>query len=62
MTNTETLNPLYVVGIYLADKPRDILYRLARSKNLWERCTAIVGTGQFIRQVDVAQRPRGLNS
>jgi 3-methyladenine DNA glycosylase AlkD len=48
------LGALYVVGIYLADKPRDILYRLARSKNIWERRTAIVGTGQFIRQGDVA--------
>jgi 3-methyladenine DNA glycosylase AlkD len=48
------LGALYVVGIYLADKPRDILYRLARSKNIWERRTAIVGTGQLIRQGDVA--------
>jgi len=48
------LGALYVVGIYLIDKPRDILYKLARSKNMWERRTAIVGTGQFIRQGDVA--------
>jgi 3-methyladenine DNA glycosylase AlkD len=48
------LGALYVVGIYLAGKPRDILYRLARSKNIWERRTAIVGTGQLIRQGDVA--------
>jgi 3-methyladenine DNA glycosylase AlkD len=47
------LGALYVVGIYLADKPRDILYKLARSKNIWERRTAIVGTGQLIRQGDV---------
>ncbi|MGB7209835.1 MAG: DNA alkylation repair protein [Pyrinomonadaceae bacterium] len=38
----------YVVGRYLADKPRDILYKLARSKNLWERRTAIVATAHFI--------------
>lgn len=38
----------YVVGRYLADKPRDILYRLARSKNMWERRTAIVATADFI--------------
>jgi 3-methyladenine DNA glycosylase AlkD len=44
----------YVVGGYLFDKPRDILYRLARSKNTWERRTAIVSTGYFIRQGDVA--------
>jgi 3-methyladenine DNA glycosylase AlkD len=47
------LGALYVVGIYLIDKPRDILYKLARSKNIWERRTAIVGTGQLIRQGDV---------
>lgn len=45
----------YVVGQYLADKPRDILYKLARSKNMWERRTAIVATAHFImkqKQVD----------
>ena len=47
------LGALYIVGIHLIDKPRDILYKLARSKNIWERRTAIVGTGQFIRQGDV---------
>ena len=34
----------YVVGKYLADKPRDILYKLARSKNMWERRSAILAT------------------
>jgi DNA alkylation repair enzyme len=52
------LGALYVVGIYLRDKPRDILYKLARSKNIWERRTAIVGTGQFIKQGDVADTYR----
>jgi 3-methyladenine DNA glycosylase AlkD len=43
-----------VVGSYLIDKPRDILYELARSANLWERRTAITATAAFIRlkQVD----------
>jgi hypothetical protein len=27
----------YVVGGYLIDKPRKILYKLAKSKNVWER-------------------------
>ena len=40
----------YVVGGYLSDKPRDILYKLARSKSIWERRTAIVSTYFFIRQ------------
>jgi 3-methyladenine DNA glycosylase AlkD len=44
----------YVVGRYLFDKPRDVLYKLARSKNTWERRTAMVSTGYFIRQGDVA--------
>jgi 3-methyladenine DNA glycosylase AlkD len=45
----------YVVGRYLADKPRDILYKLARSKNMWERRSAILATAHFIikmKQVD----------
>jgi len=40
----------YVVGGYLIDKPRKVLYKLAKSKNTWERRTAIVSTYYFIRQ------------
>lgn len=43
----------HVVGGYLADKPRDVLYKLARSRNPWERRTAIVSTWYFIRSDDV---------
>lgn len=43
----------YVVGGYLHDKPRGVLYTLARSKNMWERRTSIVSTYFFIRQGDV---------
>lgn len=43
----------YVVGGYLADKPRKILYKLARSRNPWERRTAIVSTYYFIRAGEV---------
>jgi 3-methyladenine DNA glycosylase AlkD len=43
----------YVVGGYLFDKPRNILYKLARSKNLWERRTAIASTYFFIRHGQV---------
>ena len=43
----------YVIGVYLADKPRDALYRLAASSSLWERRTAIVSTWWFIRAGDL---------
>ena len=39
----------YVVGGYLIDKPRTPLTKLAKSKNPWERRTAIVSTYFFIR-------------
>jgi len=44
---------MYVVGGYVYDKPRAVLYKLARSKNVWERRTAIVSTAFFIRQRDL---------
>lgn len=44
---------MYMTGRYLFDKPRNILYKLAKSKNFWERRTAIVSTCYFIRQKDV---------
>jgi 3-methyladenine DNA glycosylase AlkD len=44
----------HVVGRHLVDKPRGILYKLARSKNVWERRTAIVSTAHFIKAGDVA--------
>jgi 3-methyladenine DNA glycosylase AlkD len=39
----------HVIGAYLMDKPRKILYKLAKSKNPWERRTAIVSTAYFIK-------------
>jgi 3-methyladenine DNA glycosylase AlkD len=47
------LAALHVTGSYLFDKPRKILYKLAKSKDLWERRIAIVSTTYFIRQGDV---------
>jgi len=48
------LGCLYMTGSYLFNKPRNILYKLARSKNMWERRSAIVSTTYFIRQGDVS--------
>ncbi|SCY79051.1 DNA alkylation repair enzyme [Flavobacterium caeni] len=47
------LGALHMVGMYLKDKPRDILYRWATSDNIWERRSAIVGTAHLIRQKDL---------
>ena len=41
-----------ILGTYLLDKKRDILYKLAQSKNLWEKRIAIISTYSFIRQSD----------
>lgn len=41
-----------VIGEYLIDKPRDILYQLAESEDPWERRTAVVSTHAFIRKND----------
>ncbi len=49
------LTAQYVIGGYLFDKPRDVLYTLARSYNLWERRTAIVSTAYFIRKGDLTE-------
>ena len=41
-----------IVGDYLLSRPRDILYKLARSDNLWRRRIAILATFTFIRHSD----------
>jgi 3-methyladenine DNA glycosylase AlkD len=43
------LGAQHVVGRYLADKPRDVLYQLAASEVLWERRTALYATFFFLR-------------
>ncbi|QEC45264.1 DNA alkylation repair protein [Pseudobacter ginsenosidimutans] len=40
----------YVVGRYLDDQPKNVLYKLAVSKNIWERRTAIVASVYFLRK------------
>ncbi len=44
---------IYVVGDYLADKPRDVLYELAASTGPMERRTAILATYAFMRHGEV---------
>ena len=43
------LSAEYVVGDYLLDKDKSVLYRLAESESLWERRIAIISTFHFIR-------------
>jgi len=38
-----------IVGAYLLDKPRDVLYELVKSDNLWERRISVLATFAFIR-------------
>lgn len=38
-----------IVGRYLLDKPRDVLYRLAESDLLWENRIGIIATHTFIK-------------
>ena len=44
---------IWVVGEYLVDKPRDVLYQLAASDRPMERRTAILATFAFIRRDDL---------
>lgn len=38
-----------IVGVYLFDKPTDVLKKLAVSKNIWKRRVAMIATFAFIR-------------
>ncbi|WP_322410655.1 DNA alkylation repair protein [Microbacterium invictum] len=43
-----------VIGWYLLDRPRDVLFALARSENRWHRRTAITAAFWIIRSGDVS--------
>jgi len=43
----------YIVGEHLVSRPRDVLYRLAKSPNVWERRVAIVATAAFLKIGDL---------
>jgi 3-methyladenine DNA glycosylase AlkD len=42
-----------ILGAWLVDKPRGVLYELARSESLWERRISIVSTFAFIHRGDL---------
>ncbi|KKU10361.1 MAG: alkylation repair enzyme protein [Parcubacteria group bacterium GW2011_GWA1_45_7] len=42
----------HILGDYLLDKDKSVLYKLAKSKNLWERRIAIISTSAFINKND----------
>jgi len=41
-----------IIGPYLEDKDKSILFKLAKSKNLWERRIAILSTFHYIKKGD----------
>lgn len=45
----DTSAPL-IVGSYLINRPKSILFKFARSKNIWERRIAMIASYYFIRQ------------
>ena len=47
------LSAYKIVGKYLLDKDRTILYELANSKDMWEQRIAIISTFEFIRNNDL---------
>jgi 3-methyladenine DNA glycosylase AlkD len=57
LANIETVNNWdlvdssapYIVGQYLINEPRDLLYQMAQSENMWERRIAIVSTLTLVK-------------
>lgn len=43
----------HIVGTYLLKRPRTVLTKLLRSKNIWERRIAVLATQAFIRHGEV---------
>ncbi len=44
----------FVLGEYLVDRPRDLLFELAASEVLWERRVAVLSSFAFIKQGDAS--------
>jgi 3-methyladenine DNA glycosylase AlkD len=47
------LSAYKIVGAYLFDKNRNVLYKLTKSQSLWERRISIISTFYFIQKKDV---------
>jgi len=43
-----------ILGEWLVDKPRDLLYEMAKSESLWERRISMISTFAFIRRGDLS--------
>lgn len=43
------LSASHILGNYLSDKPKDLLFQLAKSASLWEKRIAIISTYTFIK-------------
>ncbi|MFA5103742.1 MAG: DNA alkylation repair protein [Candidatus Margulisiibacteriota bacterium] len=58
LTNTRHINNWdlvdlsaeHIVGQYLSDRPKDLLYKLAKSKDLWERRISVLSTFAYIKE------------
>lgn len=46
------LSAYFVIGAWLKDKDKKILFQLAKSKSIWDRRIAIISTLAFIREND----------
>jgi 3-methyladenine DNA glycosylase AlkD len=44
----------FILGEYLFDRPRDLLFELAASESVWERRVAIISTFGFIKRGDAS--------
>jgi 3-methyladenine DNA glycosylase AlkD len=45
----------HIIGAFLKDKPKDLLYQLAKSKRLWERRIAIISTFHYIKRGEFSE-------
>jgi 3-methyladenine DNA glycosylase AlkD len=44
----------FILGEFLQDKPRDLLFELASSQSLWERRVSVLATFSFLKQGDAS--------